>query len=92
MVAQRSHDDRRQKISLSLDAATIKYMDAYVAAHPTTNRSRVVEDAMRDFRRRQIQAELERQYEEPECAIVQQELEEWRAIRRAAATYAATQH
>ena len=49
MVAQQSVADRRQKISLSLDAATIRYMDAYVAAHPTTNRSRVVEDAMREF-------------------------------------------
>jgi hypothetical protein len=92
MVAQRSHEERRQKISLSLDAATIKYMDAYVAAHPATNRSRMVEDAMRDFRRRQIQADLERQYEEPESAIVRQELEEWRATRRAAAAYAAIHH
>ena len=36
--------------------------------------SRVVDEAIREFRRRQIDAELERQYEEQEPASVQKEL------------------
>ena len=92
MVAQSSHGERRQKVSLSLDSSTLKYIDAYVAAHPGTNRSRVVDEAIREFRRRQIDAELERQYEEQEPASVQKELDEWRAIRRASAIFAAQRH
>lgn len=78
-------DDRRVKVSLSLDAALVEYLDAYVAAHPTLNRSRVVEVAVRDYRQRQIELELEAQYAEPESEQIQRELEDWRHIRRAAA-------
>jgi Arc/MetJ-type ribon-helix-helix transcriptional regulator len=92
MVVQRSEGEHRQKVSLSLDSSTLKYIDAYVAAHPATNRSRVVGEAIREFRRRQIDAELERQYDEPEPASVQKELDAWRAIRRASAIHAARRH
>ncbi len=77
-------DDRRVKVSLSLDPAIVEYLDAYVAAHPALNRSRVVEAALRAFRQRQIEAELEAQYAEPESPEIQRELEDWRRIRRAA--------
>jgi hypothetical protein len=78
-------NNRRVKVSLSLDPATAEYLDAYIAAHPTLNRSRVVEAALREFRQHQIEAELEAQYAEPESPEVQRELEGWRRIRRAAA-------
>ena len=78
-------DDRRVKVSLSLDPTIVEYLDAYIAAHPTLNRSRVVEAALRAFRQRQIEAELEAQYAEPDSPEIQRELEGWRRIRRAAA-------
>ncbi len=84
MVSAQAADDRRVKVSLSLDPAVVEYLDAYVAAHPAINRSRVVELAVREFRQRQIEAELEAQYAEPEPPEIQQELEDWRRIRRAA--------
>jgi len=43
-----------------------------------------VEMAVREFRQRQIEAELEAQYAEPESEEIQRELEDWRHIRRAA--------
>ena len=85
MVSAQAADDRRVKVSLSLDPAVVEYLDAYVAARPAINRSRVVELAVREFRQRQIEAELEAQYAEPEPEEIQQELEDWRRIRRAAA-------
>ncbi len=77
-------EDRRVEVSLSLDLAVADYLDAYVAARPTLNRSRVVEMAVREFRQRQIEAELEAQYAEPETKEIQRELEDWRHIRRSA--------
>jgi len=41
--------------------------------------------AVREFRQRQIEAELEAQYAEPESEEIQRELKDWRHIRRAAA-------
>ena len=79
------HDDRRVKVSLSLDPAVVDYLDAYAAAHPSLNRSRVVEAAVQEFRRRQLEADLEAQYAEPEPDEIRRELEDWRHIRRAAA-------
>ncbi len=56
----------------------------YVLKHPTLNRSRVVEMAVREFRRRQIEAELEAQSAEPESEETRRELDDWQHIRRAA--------
>ena len=85
MVAIRTVTDRRIKVSLSLDPASVEYLDTYAAAHPPLNRSRVVELAVREFRKLQTQMELEAQYAEPELDVIQRELEDWRHIRRAAA-------
>ncbi len=85
MVSTQASEDRRVKVSLSLDPALVDYLDAYVTARPALNRSRVVEMAVREFRQRQIEAELEAQYAEPEPADIQRELDDWRHIRRAAA-------
>ncbi len=88
MASVQVTDDRRVKVSLSLDPAVLDYLDTYISAHPTVNRSRVVELAVREFRQRQIEAELEAQYAEPESEEIQRELEDWRHIRRAAARHA----
>ncbi len=85
MAATQAMEDKRVKVSLSLDPALVDYLDAYVATGPTLNRSRVVEMAVREFRQRQIEAELEAQYAEPESEEIQRELKDWRHIRRAAA-------
>lgn len=84
-MAIQTADDRRVKVSLSLDAAMVDYLDSYAAAHPSLNRSRVVEAAVQEFRQRQLEADLEAQYAEPEPEEIQRELEDWRHIRRSAA-------
>lgn len=84
MVSAQATDDRRVKVSLSLDRAVLDYLDSYVSGHPPLNRSRVVELAIREYWHKQIDAELEAQYAEPESEEIQQELDDWRRIRRAA--------
>ena len=85
MMPAQSAGDRRIKVSLSLDPVVMAYLDAYVAAHPALNRSRVVELAVWAFQQRQIEEALEQQYVEPEAEEVRRELDDWRHIRRAAA-------
>lgn len=85
MVATRAMHDRQVKVSLSLDPALVQYLDQYVSTHPRLSRSSVVELAVREFRQRQIEQELEAQYAEPDPEEVQHELADWRHIQRAAA-------
>lgn len=80
MASTEQADDRRVKVSLSLDPAVVQYLDAFVMENPSLNRSRVVESAVREFRQRQIGAELEAQYAGPESEEIQRELEDWRHI------------
>lgn len=67
------------------DSRQYKALAVIGAMQPALNRSRVVEMAVPEFRQRQIEAELEAQYAEPESAEIQRELDDWRHIRRAAA-------
>lgn len=80
----RGANRKRVKVSMSLDPAVLEYLDAYVEEHPTLDRSHVVESALREFRQRQVEDELEAQYAEPESEVIQREWDNWRQIRRAA--------
>lgn len=51
-----------QKISISLDAATMKFIEAYLARHRDKNRSQVVGEALRLLRRQEQEAQLETAY------------------------------
>lgn len=84
-MAETAVDHRRVKISLTMDPSLLQSVDEYVAANPTSNRSRVFEDALQLWHRRQLEQALEAQYGEPLTGQQEQEMAVWRQIRRAAA-------
>ena len=51
-----------QKISISLDAVTMKFVDAYLKRHGDKNRSQVVSEALQLLRRQEQEAQLEAAY------------------------------
>ena len=84
-MADSAIDQRRVKISLTIDPVLLQAVDAFVAQHPTSNRSRVIDDALRLWQGRQLEQALEAQYAEPLTAEQEREMAAWRHIRRAAA-------
>lgn len=75
----------RVKIGATLDPDLIGAVDAYLAAHPGTDRSSVLDDALRLWCERQQDLAMERQYRAPESAKLRAERAAWRRIRDAAA-------
>lgn len=63
----------------------LRSIDEFVAAHPTFNRSQVIEDALRLWQSRQLEQALEEQYATPLTDEQAREMDDWRHIRRAAA-------
>ncbi len=51
-----------QKISISLDLGTMKFVDAYLKRHAEKNRSQVVSEALRLLQRQEQEAQLEAAY------------------------------
>ena len=51
-----------QKISISLDPATMKFIEAYLARHRDKSRSQVVGEALRLLQRHEQEAQLEMAY------------------------------
>ena len=51
-----------QKISVSLDAGTMKFINAYLQRHPGKSRSPVIGDALRQLQRQELEAQLESAY------------------------------
>ena len=84
-MAASAIDQRRVKISLTIDPVLLQAIDAFVAEHPASNRSRVIEDALRLWQGRQLEQALEAQYAEPLTEEQEREMAAWRHIRRAAA-------
>ena len=78
-------DERRVKISATIDPTLLQSVDQFVAAHPAFNRSRVIEDALWLWQGRQLERELEEQYAAPLTDEQAREMDDWRHIRRAAA-------
>lgn len=75
----------RAKISVTVDPALLKAVDAYVAEHPGLDRSKVIDMALlRWYGDRQEEA-IAAQHREPLDEASQREMDDWRAIRRAAA-------
>lgn len=75
----------RAKISVTIDPALLKAVDAHVAAHPGLDRSKVIDAALlRWYGERQDEA-IAAQHREPLDEATQREMDDWRAIRRTAA-------
>ena len=75
----------RAKISVTVDPALLKAVDAYVSTHPGTDRSKVVDAALLRWYAEQQEKAIAAQHRAPLDEMVQREMEDWRAIRRAAA-------
>lgn len=84
-MVETAADERRVKISLTVNPDLLRAVDEFVADHPSSNRSRVVEDALGLWQHRQLEQALEEQYAAPLTQQQQQEMSSWRRIRRAAA-------
>lgn len=51
-----------QKISISLDLGTMKFIEAYLKRHAAKNRSQVVGEALKLLQRQEQEAQLEAAY------------------------------
>lgn len=76
---------RRVKVGATLDPALVGAVDAYVGAHPGTDRSSVLDEALRLWYARQQDRAMEAQFTAPESARLRAERSAWRTIQRAAA-------
>jgi Arc/MetJ-type ribon-helix-helix transcriptional regulator len=74
---------RRPKITATLDPELLAAVDAYVAAHPATDRSAVLDEALRLWRVRQLERAMEAQFAAPD-GVDPAERAAWDALRRAA--------
>ena len=75
----------RVRVSLSLDPTHVRDVDAYVAAHHGTDRSKVVDEAIALWSASQQQAAMALQFADADDSGAA-ELDAWRQMRRAATT------
>lgn len=80
-----SLDQRRVKISATVDRSLLNDVDAFVDEHPAFTRSRIFDEALRLWKARQVEMAFEAQYAGPASEQETREQEDWRHIRRAAA-------
>ena len=57
-----------QKISISLDPATMKFVDAYLRRHKDKSRSQLIGEALRLLQRQEREAQLESAYAQSAAA------------------------
>lgn len=79
-----STNRRRVKVGATLDPDLLAAVDAHVAGTPGTDRSAVIDDALRLWNERQQERAMERQLRE-DAARYGEERAEWRRVRGAAA-------
>lgn len=73
----------RSRVSATVDAGLLHAVDAYVALHPETDRSKVIDEALWLWCKREQDRALEAQFSDgPD--VPPDEYEAWRSIRRAA--------
>lgn len=75
----------RAKISVTVDPALLKAVDAYVAENPSLDRSKVVDMALMAWYAQRQEEAIAGQHQALADEVEQREMEDWRAIRRAAA-------
>jgi len=78
----------RVKISATVDPDLLAEVDRFVRESPRYSRSRVIDDALHLWRRNELDRQMAAQYEAPLSDAEQDEMADWRRIRRAAATKA----
>lgn len=76
---------RRTKVGATIDPQLAAAVDAYVATHPGTDRSGVIDDALRLWYAQQQANAMTAQFRTPAPASEAAERQAWKAIRTAAA-------
>lgn len=76
---------RRVKIAATVDPELARAVDAFVAAHPALDRSKVIDEALRLWYARQQEAAMEAQFAAPQTRKEKQERAAWRRVQQAAA-------
>jgi hypothetical protein len=76
----------RAKISVTVDPALLREVDAYVAAHEGLDRSKVIDQALMAWYAEQQDAAMVAQYAAPQSPQERAEREAWRRIQTAAAS------
>ena len=77
-------DERRGKISVSVDAALLHDVDAFLQQHPDLTRSAVIDQALRLWRLRLREEALIRQYTTSLTPEQEEEQGAWNAFHRTA--------
>jgi hypothetical protein len=73
---------RRPHFSATADPELLKYVDDYVAHHEGVDRSSVIDEALRLWKARMIELEVEKQYSKPD-GVDPEERAAWLAVARA---------
>jgi Arc/MetJ-type ribon-helix-helix transcriptional regulator len=75
---------RRVKVGATLDPGLVSAVDAYVTSNPGTDRSAVIDDALRLWQEREQQRAMERQLRE-DASHYDAERADWKRVRQSAA-------
>jgi Arc/MetJ-type ribon-helix-helix transcriptional regulator len=75
---------KRVKVGATLDPSLVSAVDAYVTDNPGTDRSAVIDDALRLWHERQQERAMERQLRE-DASRYGAERADWKRVRQAAA-------
>ncbi len=75
---------RRVKVGATVDPELIHAVDTYVAAHPGSDRSKVIDEALRLWQVREQDRAMAEQFNAPDD-VDPQEWETWKSLQRAAA-------
>jgi Arc/MetJ-type ribon-helix-helix transcriptional regulator len=87
-MSEGSTERYRVKISATLDPDLLRVVDRFVRESPHYSRSRVIEDALHLWWKRELDRQMEAQYEAQPADGDADEWADWRHIRRAAVTRA----
>jgi metal-responsive CopG/Arc/MetJ family transcriptional regulator len=74
---------RRPKIAATVDPELLAAVDAFIADHPGSDRSKVIDDALRLWREREIERAMEEQFAARDV-VDPAERAAWKALQRAA--------
>ena len=75
----------RAKVSVSVDPLLLQAVDSFVEAHPETDRSRVVDEALSLWYARQQEQAMVAQFSAPVSAVEAAEQADWGHIQRRSA-------
>lgn len=84
-MARQTAERRRIKVSVTVDPALLREIDAFVAKHPETVRSKVFEEALYLWYGQRLEEAIAEQHMAPQSDIEREEHEAWRRIQAAAA-------